>query len=348
MATLRDRIAAFARRNWRFFDGSWRYNTHDVLTLWESLKTYLHNEFMLIHRHDAPVPLTIQVPLRGARSLVFFVQIDDVRRVVRMYPLSERISAEVQRTALELLASHKVRAPRLVHYLDDLPKYRAIFLAEEFVQGVPRRRTELSESDMQSIARELARLHSVHNPQWGAISSPQRGALFPYLVTRTRRQFQTIARARLVDGTSWDDVQRWMNTSRATVETLPHFSLVHGDLHVHNGLFTADGEYCLIDLSKLNWNVAAKDVARLRDTICAYDEGLFDAFEREYVSYLAAENRSLYEQTCPLFMGLHELGVAASELKRTRRRGHTLRTVEPADAAAQAWQRFKQIAGMQS
>jgi aminoglycoside phosphotransferase (APT) family kinase protein len=333
------RLALGRYRHW--LNGAWRYNTSDMFTLSSSLKNYLRNEFARANgceRNRGCGP--VEIPLRGAHSFVFFARAGDERRVVRMYPVSQQNSALNHKRALTLLAEHEVRAPRLIHYLADLPKYRAIFLTEEFVTGevVPARKMDAAR--LEKIAVQLARLHSIRNSRWGPLGEEQRGGMVSRLRTRIRRLMETAVQEGLATREQARQAREWFQRWQRQLASPATYALLHGDLHPNNGLFTPDGDYCLIDFSKLNWGFAAKDIVRLRDRICGSDDGLFTAFEEKYLALLASEHREEYQRTKPFFLALNELESAAADTKREIRDSGIRRSEAPAESAARAWVQF--------
>lgn len=343
--SLLDRAALARSRNKHLLNGTWRYQTSNILTLWTSLKAYLRDEFTIAHGFPHGKGLgTIEVPIRGASSVVFFVTIGEQKRVVRLYPVREQLAAETHRDALSLLEQHGVRAPRLVHSLADLKKYHAIFTAEEFVEGKPCFGKRIDEAALRAIAVQIARLHSITRRHRGPLNVACHSPASYELELRIRRLFSALLKCGLATQSDWASILEWSRSWWTTIDRVPHFSLTHGDIHANNGLLTPpDDEYCLLDLNKLSWGFAAKDVMRLRDKICDGNDQRFEIFEKPYLELLHAESRAVYETTKPFFFALHEMEVAAVESKRIPREGAKFRTQAPEVASQDAWTRFLEL-----
>ncbi|MBX7246820.1 MAG: phosphotransferase, partial [Candidatus Sumerlaeaceae bacterium] len=260
---------------------------------------------------DEKSPVKIELAFGGARSLVRFATIADRKFALRAYPVSRRAEAISHRDASALLSCHGILVPTILHYFDNPRNYGAVFLVEEFVDGIEKSGDALQPDDIRQIATELARLHSIHSSQWGPFDALRSGEMGTTLFTRIKRQISQLRRAGALTG-SQDAVKLidWFQHWVPALNSLPHYSLTHGKIRPGNGLFLPDGRFCLLDTATLEWGIGARDVAKLFRKVFLDDKAKAEFFLAAYLPGLEDSDRTLFHH----FQTFFELHTSVTDL----------------------------------
>ena len=252
--------------------------------------------------------------------MVFDVRVGGRRFLLRVFRISRSDEARAHHDASNLLQAHGVTVPRILDYCVSPRRYRAVMLLEEFVEGESLGALRMTEDHLKAQARQLARLHSITRRSWGPLFQECRAPLFPALAKRALRNLDQLRHAGVdVDESVERQTRRWCDSWSERLQAVDCFSLTHGDIHRANGIFTADGDYCLIDFTKFEYALAAKDIVRYRHKLCRNNATKFGVFREEYDRNLAPEAAATVHEFVPFYMALYSLAAAAAYAKRAAR-----------------------------
>ncbi len=273
------------------------------------------------HKQYEGEPVVLEVPLGGLRSVVRLARIGPVKAVLRAYPLSRRYDAEQHYKAATLLARHGIRVPQIYHRTESPKKYGALFLVEEFIEGCSKEPGQLTEENLRAAAVEMAKLHRVKNQVWGAIALPRTEEYGNVLLRRIERQLTQAERGPILKGQQENvaRVRRWFNQWRTELNAQREFSLVHGYLHRENCIFETSGRFCLLDITTLEWGMAANDLVTVHYSQLGAQHELMRAFDEAYLAEVSPGDAELTRRLVPLFEGVYCLSQLAKYTKRLGR-----------------------------
>lgn len=263
----------------------------------------------------------VEVPLGGLRSVVRITTLGDKKAVVRAYPINRRFEAQQHYNASMILTKHGIRVPAILDYVDNPRRFGALFIVEEFVDGVSKRADELTEENLEAIAAEMARLHSVKAEMWGPLESPRTEDLANVRLRRIDKQLSRVARGPILTGQQAHvaQVRQWFASWRKELESMQEFCLVHGKLHRENVLFERDGRFCLLDTTTMEWGIAASDLVVVHYSQCGGREDLIEKVNAAYLERLNDEERERCLRVLPLFRAMYFLGQVQKTTKRIAR-----------------------------
>lgn len=316
---LRDKLIRFLRQNPHLLDGSFLWNTADRDVLQRGALRYLedHRELLGMGPSD---PISLERPMTGARTLVFDVRAGSRHYLLRVFRISRTAEARVHYDASKRLEANGVNVPRIVDFCRSPRRYRAVMLLEEFIEGKSLGALRMTEAHLRAQARQLARLHSITRNSWGPLDQECRAPLFPFLVKSALRNLEQLRQAGAgVDDRVEQETLRWCASWSQRLHAIERFSLTHGDIHRANGIFTADGDYCLIDFTKFEFAPAARDVVRYRHKLCRNDAAKFGIFIEEYDRHLSPDIVATVHEFIPFYEALYSLAAAAAYSKRAAR-----------------------------
>lgn len=265
------------------------------------------------------VPVSLEMPVAGENSLIWFARAGDQRCVLRAFPPDRHDEAAHHIRASELLQQNGVNAPRILQVHEASRQHPITLLVEEFITGKARDWGEFSQEDIAAVARELARLHSIQNSRWGKFGQKAGGDYFTDEMNGIRNKLLTAVRAGICPKDEAAKVEQWFGTWQTNFRGCDTFSLIHNDVHRNNGLFAPDGKYYLVDFSRFHWGFAAKDIARNYMKVCNGTLENIAAFDAAYFEATSAEPAARALEFLPFFNALNRLSVAAIRSKRAER-----------------------------
>lgn len=312
-----DKLSIITRGKRHLLDGSFVYGTRDIFRIEAAIKRYLRDNIGFFAAGERFSEMQIEMPLAGVRSIIRFVTMGQRKIVLRVYPLAQRVEAELHRDASEMLAGHHINAPRILNYTDDPRRYGVVLVAEEFICGESLRAHDLKPVHLRSLGQQLAKLHSVHSKKWGSLRSTRDGNHFHALVKRIDRFIAHAAK----EDTSLPraDLSKWFRAWESEFEQVSEFSLTHNKLHQDNCIYSEEGDYYFLDFTTLEWAMPAKDVVKVHHLICENDAAKISVFESNYYEMLRAEDRANIRKFLPFYEALFHLTAAATQSKRIHR-----------------------------
>lgn len=263
----------------------------------------------------------LEVPLGGLRSVVRIASLGPRKAVIRAYPLNRRFELEQHAAAARKLHKHNVRAPQILHELDNPYTYGALFLVEEFVEGESKRPEELTDENIASAAQQLAQLHNISQEVWGPLAQPRTEEYGNVLMRRIDRQLGQVERGAVLKGQQVNSakVRAWFGRWRDQLNAVKTFSLVHGKLHRENGVFGPDGQFCFLDVTTSEWGIAASDLIQVHSSQCGNQPELVRQFDDVYFASLNTDIAAINRELLPLYEALFSLGQVAKYTKRLSR-----------------------------
>lgn len=314
------RYAGKFGRQRHLLDGSWKWNTRDIYELQEAIKRYVREEACPRLGFEPNVQPRIEMPLAGARSLIWFIKGGARNAALRAYPVESADEGRLHRDAVKLLTDHRVNAPRLIHYSEDFERYRAVILLEEFVEGKTRDWNGFSEKDIRQVAGQLSRLHSIHDSRWGPLGEERTGDFFQAAMRRIQNHLDIARQEKLFAmGSSESDLRNWFQGWAGSFSGIREFSLTHGDVHRNNGVFTDDGEYHLLDFSTFQWALPASDIVRNYQKLCVQNPERIREFNDAYFSGMSDADHHAVMKFIPFYEAQTRLGAAAMRSKRIQK-----------------------------
>jgi hypothetical protein len=315
-----DKVAIGIRSKKHLLDGSFRWSTQNVYRVEAATKRYIMDNLDSLSGKSSVEQIRVEMPLAGVRSIVRFITLDDVRFVLRVYPVVRRIEAELHKDASDMLAAHGINAPRIIEYSDEPSRYGVVLIAEEFIIGSSLRAEEMTRDHIVSLARQLAKLHSVHNAKWGPLRSPREGKHFIALRKRIHRYMKLAAEKNFgLQEKREIEILAWFDAWAPQFDSLPYFSLTHNKLHHENCIFAEGDEYYFLDFTTLEWAVPAKDIVKVYHLLLQDDQQKIQTFNSHYFENISADDRAIFRKFHPFYEALFHLTSAATQAKRSTR-----------------------------
>lgn len=303
---------------WR--DSDWCKDSSDLFTVLSATKRFINNDVPgLLDAGAAMVPLHVELPLTGSQSLTVIVTAAEKRAMLRVYPLVKSKLAKAHVRGAKLLAEHGVNVPQILFSGADEPKYGAIFILEEFIEGDIRRASSLTSANIAAMASQLARMHSVRNAQWGRVMMERDEDFFLPLNQRVKRDLETLQKQQVLNGTETGGIQEWVNQWKTEFDNCKLFSLTHNDLQPANAIFTAEGDYYLIDLNRLQWGPAAREVVRCYHRQLDGDPEMIAEFDNTYYAALAPDDARETRKFCRFYEVFHRISTLVKTDDKSRK-----------------------------
>jgi len=317
VSTIADMISPGAPRSARGSTGP--------IEFMAAVKRFVRTEAPAILGLEPRTQLQLEMPLNGTRSFILVLKHGDSRWLLRAYPPDLRDRASTHVAALQLLHGHGVHVPQIIFSNLSDTRRPNVFLLEEFVAGDMRNFVELSPDDVRKIASELARLHSMKAQHWGRLGNERTDVFYPPWIDRIERDLESLQKRGHITA---DEARRqlaWFGSGQPILAGQQEFSLTHNDLHPSNGVFTADGNYYLLDVGRLLWGPAAREVVRAYHHLLGSDPQLIDQFNNTYFSAVSAEDARQIRRALPLYEAFYRLTMAVKIAdRRDKREGGTL------------------------
>ncbi|MGI8905547.1 MAG: phosphotransferase [Candidatus Sumerlaeaceae bacterium] len=319
-------------------DGTFRYRSRDVQQTILATKQYVRATLAPSLGLDRSSPITIELPVKGLTNLLWLVRLADKRCMVYSYLVHQWPRMEQQITALRLLNDNGVRAPRMLHSFADASKFGVYFVATEYVDGISRagKNQRLSVEEVECVAQQLARLHSVRNSGWGRLCLPRNSDYFARQKRLVSRYLSVARKHRMLTSDQQKRMRSWFYNWRSSFAAVTRFSLIHGDLHPNNILFEPGGGCCLLDTDRVAWNLGMWDVELVHERICRGDTQLIQVFDARYLSLLESSDRELHQRLTPFFAALLRLRLCVRDLGDTDENA----------SMVQAWQELQKLTGL--
>jgi Ser/Thr protein kinase RdoA (MazF antagonist) len=235
---------------------------------------------------------------------------------------------------VRLLLQHHIRVPQLLYTEPTDGKYQMVLLVEEFIQGKSLKAGELLPEHVCSLALQMARLHSVTNPSWGPVAAPRNDDFFASQSRRISRGLVQLQKVTLLTTEQTSRLDHWFANARKALRELSVYSLTHNDLHPANGIYQDDSSYVLLDVDKLEWAPAAREVVEVHRRLLRNDPDKVAAFDQVYDSAVAPEVAGPARQLYTLYEGYYLLNLATkltAKMDRPREEGRP--HLERAEAA---------------
>ncbi len=302
---------------------SWPLDLNQALHLEIAVKRYVRRNIPVELGHnpqDESLKVAIEMPLYGMRSLVRKVTVNDKSVILRVYPAHRHFEAHRYNAAAGMLSSHNIRVPKVLS-LKKNGRTGALFMLEEFVEGKFVRGGSMTERELEAVTDEMARMHSVHNNKWGPADMIRLEDHYATIVRRAKRQLARVAQISKLEGVKnvsegQKQVNDWLLGWKDTFAALRHYTLVHNNLHRENGLFMADGRYCLLDNSTVEWGVPARDISLVHDTMCEGNPEIIARFNNSYYRKLPDTDRGTLRKLSPFYDVLLKLNYLARSVRR--------------------------------
>lgn len=303
------------------------WSTQNVFYMEAAIKHFARTELPKLYppkSADSPAP-KLEVPLGGLRSVIRVISLENARMVLRTYPTNRIFEAEQHLLAANTLHTHNVRAPHILHYINDVKKSGLIFLLEEFVDGECIPPENLTEQHLEAAATEIAALHSVKNLNWGPLNSPRGEKYYEVALRRAERHLGMISRNSQIENTAHliSRAGKWFRAWEPALKIFQQFTPVHGKLHRENCLFEKSGRFCLLDNTTMEWGVPLTDIVTIHQSLCNKSPELIEVFDRFYFAKLDPADAEKYRRLLPLYYGFSYLSQIVKYAKRlnTPRRG---------------------------
>lgn len=286
-------------------------NMEDLLVV---LTTFLRREACVILGEERHAEIKAEMSLHGTKSLVLIITCGTRKSLLRAYFPSQVEKAEAHINATRLLLQHGVKVPVLL-YTPDTPRRcrSAILVMEQFIEGVAKKPSALSDDNVKVIALELARLHSIRGPNWGRVGEESADAFFPEQMRRVSRDSTILEKRKHLTAAERKAICQWMSGAANLFEGNISFSLTHNDLHPDNGLFTADESYYFIDVGRLQWDMAAREIVRAYHRLLGGEPRKIGIFDQAYFNAIPAHEAEQIRSFLPFYEVFHRL-VAAVKL----------------------------------
>lgn len=280
----------------------------DITEMLSTLKNFVRRELPGIIGEEQKSPIKMEMPLEGAKSLVLIVTCGKQKVLLRTYPPAQRGKARSHVSATNLLVSHGVKVPALIHTTLDAGKdAAAILVLEQFIEGEAREAPQLSDDNVREIARQLAQLHSIRGEKWGRLHEERSEPFFPAFTERVNRDLSLLEKQRLLTSAERKSMSAWFSQFSGLFEENTWFSLTHNDLHSANGLFTADGSYYVIDVGQLQWGPAAREVVRAYYRLLGGHPDKIDIFNEAYFGAMDPVTTEHIRRYRPVYEAFHRV-----------------------------------------
>lgn len=256
---------------------------------------------------------------RGARSLVYFLDVGGERRAVLRAVRRLPDAAKLAYNHSRLRASGLPVARVLTASASPLTRLRWGFypVVEEYIDGRHVAPRKASETAVRAVARALARFHGVERRRWGWPWFPRWGSYRKHYLARIAR------RARCVDegletGRS-EELMAWFQARAREAPLEPPYALLHGRVHGTNFVVTPEGQAVALDLLECRFGSFAADVNWALPRICGDDAQRGAWFTETYFAHRPQAYREAFARSRPFFQAAYRLGRAAIYTRRARR-----------------------------
>jgi aminoglycoside phosphotransferase (APT) family kinase protein len=297
-------------------------NSRNVFTVEATVKQYLIKGLPVALGHPELRPEHVEAPLGGRRTLVRVVTFRGQKLLLRAYPVGTHHEAEVHHHAAQLLEEHGVRVPHVIHHTEQPFRGGVVFLVEEYVEGRLKWGEELTDAELQLMARQVARLHSISSLQWGPLLAPRSEDFADVMQRRVQRRIDRLVQQEvLADGEEARRLRDWFTEKGQQLRELKSYALTHGQLHRDNMMFTRSGEFVLFDYATLEYAAPQTDIVYLHYHLLDEDPRLTQAFDDYYLAELPESQRQQFAGLFEYFKAVFYLGRLSTRWKRHRRRG---------------------------
>lgn len=294
-----------------------------------------------LYRHEST---QLEVPLGGLKSVIRIASLGPLKAVLRAYPVNRRYEADQHYKASRMLADHGIRVPAIYHKTDNPYSFGALFIVEEFIEGCSKAPSELTDEDISAAALELARLHKVTSEVWGPVKAPRTEDYPTVLLRRLDRQLIQVCRGPILRGAQPDlaIVRAWFAGWRGELESIRRFALVHGKLHRENCIFEAGGGFCLLDITTLEWGVAASDLVLVHHSQFGRQADLIARFDATYFANSPKDAAGQTRRLLPLYEAVYCLSQVSKYTKRIGRT-HRRPVGDAISKGTKWWRRLMEI-----
>lgn len=294
----------------------------DSLAIHEAVKMYVKQKAAQ-HLGTTKEHISLEMPLFGARSLMWFVRSGDKTVMLRAYPSEVAYKAHFHRTSVELFQRHGMNVPAILDFHDDLRKYPAIIMLEQFIPGGPVGPRNISAPQAMELARQFARLHSVRSNRWGRPGHERSENFYTALDRHIRRDLCLVRATGLLKdkGRERALLESLLTCTQALQQITSAYSLTHNDVHHKNGIFTPDGDFYMIDLDRCQWLPPERELVNIYCNWLNRQPHLVERFNETYFSNITPGQYELTRKALPLFERLYLLDQVVKRTDRAERRG---------------------------
>ncbi len=321
-----------------------------VYSIEKGLKSYLTNRlFPLIDYKGNDYDVVI--PLSGRKTIIRFINLPDGRSyVLRLYMKSELDAVHRHRLAEFTLSKSGVNYPRIIDFIDDLPKYGAIILVEEHIKGTMISDMEYSKELSDKIAVQLANLHSIKSDQFGKLDKLKDKGFFGSIIRRISHRMREIRVNDIIkDKRLFSHIMNWFRLWDEKFKPINIYNLTHDKLNKSNILLTDDGRIHLIDFATLQYAYLGKDLVKIHHSLCENDDNKIKAFNETYFGHLSEkEEEKKFELLKPFFHSWYHISTCAAYSKRFAKglRYKTYSDNPNRELAMKHWSEVKSITGI--
>ena len=275
-------------------------------------------EHLLARLDAAGRAWSLTVPARGVRTVLFRVDVEDRRFLLRCIP--NLFEARRLAHTHQYLAERGVRVPRIVAAdLSLAMRWRTgfHFLCEEWFGGGHVDQVENREDALVRVAAFLSRMHNHTRAKWGGLRWGRGGSYAARLIGRATRRAAGLLALDEDLAARKARVREWLDDWRTRLDGAGPFNLLHGRTNRDNFL-VSDAEVCAIDLANVYYGNYATDLVRATHRLCSGE-----AEEADFLGgyFAVAEDRSqeLYNRVFEFFDGEYHLSQTNAEARRRMR-----------------------------
>ncbi len=263
--------------------------SRDMFDILQETKDFVKDEVPQILGLEPGTPITMELPRFGSTTFVLILSSGDKKAILRVYAPVDYERARAHVDATKLLTRHGVNVPRILFDSLDDKRHRALFSVDEFIDGEILHGDLLTPQQIDAMAEQVGRLHLVKSQAWGRVSAERPQPFFLALTKRVKRDVEILKRTGVVSDKEAELIREWVARWQPEFEARQDYSLTHNDILPANGLFTPDGQYYMVDLNRLQWDVPAREVVRCYYRQFRGKKGAVDEFNRAYFKNLPPE-----------------------------------------------------------
>jgi len=255
-------------------------------------------------------PVELVPAEHGHRSYVYFIQGPAVEPMVLRL---ERDPSSLKRRLRghEILIRHGFNVPRVLCFhagKEVFEKYGFFFFVESFMPGEHFMPGPDSGRFGRALGKALARMHAISSPHFGWPGEwrfPGRLMGGARLIATAMKQLETLRRT---DPGKARRIRNWLRRQPVSA-WFPRPRLTTGGFISSNLLFS-QGDVTFIDLARVRYGFAPRDIAQVRLVLTAGDGQARKHFMKAYKEMAPSELRSEIDRVLPLYEVLFILRLA--------------------------------------
>ena len=281
----------------------------------------------VLPRFDAAAPFTLNVPLFGSKSLVYYLDIPNVCSVVlRAEPSRRKLARRM--TNHDLLFRLRLPVPEVMYR--DLRfrtrlRWGYYFMAEQRLEGMLFREYPDPKGKAARLGETFARLHRHTAEGKGNLGSLRKYRRSKFILLRKRAR-QWLARYRAADCPNAERIRVWLDRWPEDA-WIPTPRLCKGDIARTNILIHGD-EVRLLDLSGVKLSSALMEMVQIRHKTLRDRDDAWEAFLEGYLKAADPDQRWEIDHFLILLEGLQRIRLAGESYNPDKRAYHCQRLFE--------------------